>query len=262
MDLQLRDKVVVIAGASGVIGAAAARVFAREGAQLALLARSVDRLDALRAELLAAGAPRVLAVGCDLTSPGSTDAAIAQVLAQCSRIDVLVAAAGAAQGGVFWEIDDAQWHANLELKLHGTIRLLRAVIPSMLAAHAGRIVVVAGNAGRQPEPRMLPGAVANAGLLALVRGLAEELGPRGVAINALNPGPVRSSRWDSMMQAAAKRDGVELATAEQPFLDRSALRRLAEPEEIAVHIVFLASARAAHLTGTSVTVDGGSTKSL
>ena len=108
---------------------------------------------------------------------------------------------------------------------------------------------------------MLPGAAANAALLAIVRGLAEELGPHGVSIIALNPGPVRSPRWDGMMTAAAAREGITPAQAEARFLEKSALRRIATAEEVATHIAFLCSARAAHMTGTSVTIDGGTTKS-
>jgi NAD(P)-dependent dehydrogenase (short-subunit alcohol dehydrogenase family) len=112
-----------------------------------------------------------------------------------------------------------------------------------------------------PEARMLPGAAANAALLAIVRGLAIELGVHGIAINAVNPGPVRSPRWDTMMSAAATAAGITAAESERPFLEGSALKRLATPEDVAQHVVFLASERAAHLTGTSVTVDGGATRS-
>ncbi len=262
MDLQLQDRVVVIAGATGMLGAAAAHAFAAEGARLVLLGRSEDKLQTLQAALMAGGATAVHSQLIDLASASATDAAIAAVLRLHQRIDVLVAAAGAAQGGVFWEIDDAEWQRSLDLKLHGTVRLLRAALPSMIAARGGRIVIVAGNAGRQPEPRMLPGAAANAALLAIVRGLAEEIGPHGVAINAINPGPVRSARWDNMMQAAARRDGITPAEAQIAFLAKAALRRIATPEEIAAHIAFLGSPRAAHLTGSAVTVDGGSTKTI
>ena len=262
MDLGLNGRHVLISGASGMLGAAAARALAAEGATLTLLGRNPSALEPLAAEARAAGAPRCVALGCDLAQAASVDAAVAAAEAAQGPIDVLVAAAGAAQGGVFWEIDDAAWQRNLEAKLFGTIRLLRAVAPRMVERRVGRIVAIVGNSARQPEPRMLPGAVANAGLLALVRGLAEELGPHGVAINALNPGPVRSPRWDTMMAAAAARAGGTPAEAAAAFLQKTALRRLATAEEVAQHVAFLASPRAAHLTGTAVTVDGGSTKSI
>lgn len=262
MNLQLKDQKVLISGASGLIGQAIARAFAAEGARLALLARRPAALAPLCAEVVAAGAAEPITLECDLASAASTDAAFAEAARRLGSLDVVVLAAGAAQGGVFWEIDDAAWQRNLEAKLFGSIRSLRAALPTMIAQRAGRIVVVAGNSARQPEPRMLPGAVANAGLIALVRGLAEELGPHGIAINAVNPGPVRSPRWEQMMQAAATRDGISVEAAEAPFIAKSALRRLATADEVAQHVLFFASPRAAHLTGTALTVDGGSIKSV
>ena len=257
MDLQLSGKRVVLCGASGVLGRAIARTLAAEGAQVALLGRDLARL-----QVEAMQRPtNFCAIGCDLGSAAATAQAIEEAITALGGVDVFVSAAGAAQGGVFWEIDDAAWQRNLDIKLFGTIRALREIAPRMIAQRGGRIVLVVGNSARQPEPRMLPGAAANAALLAIVRGLAEELGPHGVAINAVNPGPVRSSRWDTLMQAAAKREGCTPAEAEAKFLEKTALRRLATPEEIATHVAFLASSMAAHLTGTSLTIDGGSTKS-
>lgn len=260
MDLQLNGKRVVLCGAAGVLGKAIATRLAAEGATLALLGRDLQTLQALAASLVPAATTHQ-AIACDLSNAESVDAAIDQAEKSLGGIDVFVSAAGAAQGGVFWEIDDAAWRSNLEVKLFGTIRVLRAVAPRMIARRSGRIVLVVGNSARQPEPRMLPGAAANAALLAIVRGLAEELGPHGVAINAVNPGPVRSSRWDTLMQSAATREGITTAEAEARFLEKTALRRLASAEEIAQHVTFLASPIAAHLTGTSLTIDGGSTKS-
>jgi NAD(P)-dependent dehydrogenase (short-subunit alcohol dehydrogenase family) len=259
MDLALRGRIVLIAGATGVLGAACARLFAAEGARLALLARSREALDSLARECRAQ-AMQVEVFESDLGDERSVGGSVAAALARFGRLDVVVAAAGAAQGGLFWEIDDAAWRESLEIKLFGTLRLLRAVAPHLIERGSGRIVLLVGNSARQPEPRMLPGAAANAALLAIVRGLAMELGPHGVAINAVNPGPTRSSRWDSMMESAARRSGTTPEQCERPFIEGAALRRLATPEEIAHHVVFLASERAAHLTGTSLTVDGGSSR--
>lgn len=259
MDLLLKNKSVLIAGATGVLGQAITAAFAREGARLALGGRNSEALQNLQAEALRLGAAEVQIYDWDLSAE-STTAVVNAASASFSGLDVFVAAAGAAQGGLFWDIDDVAWQRNLEAKLFGTLRALRAVGPKMIQQGRGRIVLVVGNSARQPEPRMLPGAVANAGLLAVVRGLAEELGPHGVSINAVNPGPVRSSRWQALMDQAAARDGISATAAEALFLERSALRRLATAEEIAQHVLFLSSTIAAHMTGTAVTVDGGSTK--
>ena len=260
MDLGLRDQNVLLTGASGMLGAAAARALAAEGARLALFGRDPSKLAPLADSLRSLGTPQVTIVQGDLADAASTDAAVAQTIATLGSVDVLVAAAGAAQGGLFWELDDDAWRRNLEAKLFGTIRVLRAVAPHMVGRRAGRIVVIVGNSAKNPEPRLLPGAAANSALLAIVRGLAEELGPHGVAIDALNPGPVRSPRWDGMMAAAAARDGTTPAQAESRYLERAALRRIATADEVGTHVAFLCSPRAAHMTGTSVTIDGGTTK--
>jgi NAD(P)-dependent dehydrogenase (short-subunit alcohol dehydrogenase family) len=260
MDLWLQSKVALVAGATGTLGEAICHALAAEGARLALVGRSPQKLAVLEQSLLARYAVEARAIVADLEINAAAEAGIESTLQQFGRLDVLVAAAGAARGGVFTELDDAAWRSSLELKLFGTIRLLRAAIPVMARQKSGRIVVIAGNAARHPEARMLPGAAANAALLAIVQGLAEELGPLGVAINAVNPGPVRSPRWTSLIEAAATREGRPAAEVEARFLEKTPLRRLATPEEVAQHVVFLASERAAHMTGMSITVDGGATR--
>ncbi len=261
MDLHLSNSKVVLCGATGLLGKTIALELAREGAAIALLGRNMQTLATLKAEVETNGSPAVIAIECQLDSETSTNHAIRTAIDALGGIDVFIFAAGAAQGGIFWEMDDVTWKSNLEIKLFGAIRALRAVAPAMIARKAGRIVMVVGNSAKFPEPRMLPGAAANAALLAIVRGLAEELGPHGVSINAVNPGPVRSPRWDRLMEAAASREGIDVRQAEERFLEKTALRRLGSAEEVATHVVYLASPRAAHLTGTSITIDGGSTKS-
>lgn len=259
MDLKLTGKHVVIAGATGGLGSACARRFAHEGARLTLIGRSAEKLVVLTQSLQSA-APQVTGLAADLTSAASTDQAVAAAVAQGGAIDVLVCCAGNAQGGIFTELSDEDWKRNLELKLFGTIRLLRAVLPGMQQRGSGRIVVVAGNSSKLPEPRMLPGAAANSALLAIVRGLAEEIGPQGICINAVNPGPIRSERWDQQMASIATKEKRPVAEVEAPFLAKSALRKLGTAHHVADQVLFLASDLAGHTTGTSITVDGGSVK--
>jgi NAD(P)-dependent dehydrogenase (short-subunit alcohol dehydrogenase family) len=264
MDLALAGKVVLVTGATGGIGQAAAHALAAEGARLALQGRTADKLGDLCAAL---GAPRegntdARGYPVDLEPPDAAARLVEAVLADCGRLDILVACAGAARGGRFDDMDDAMWRANLELKLFATLRVLRAALAPMRAAKSGRIVLVIGNSAREPEASMLPGAVANAGLLALTRGLARDIAADGIVINAVNPGPVHSERWEHMMNAEAERSGRPRAEVEAPHLERIPLRRLARAEEVARHIVFLASERAGHMTGTSVLIDGGAARGI
>lgn len=253
MDLGLKGKATLIAGASKGIGAATARLMAREGARLVLAARDAT---ALAVELGAT------AVAADFTEAGSGDAAVQAALAAFGRLDVLVVSIGAAQGGLFWELDDAVWDAAFSLKFMGMVRLLRAAAPVMQAQGSGSIIVVVGNNGRQPHPRMLPGSSANAACLAVVKGLSEELAPHGVRVNAVNPGPTRTGRWDTLMTNLAAGSGRSAQAEEADQLARIPMGRANEPEEIARLVAMFASDLAPALTGASLTCDGGVTKAL
>lgn len=259
MDLRLSGKVALIFGGSKGIGLATADILAAEGAQLALAATRPDSFAALPPAL---AAPSVLRLAADLTAAGEAERAVQTVLEHFGRIDILVISAGAAQGGVFWELDDASWDAALALKLMGTVRALRAVAPVMREQGAGRIVVVVGNAGKQPNKRMLPGAAANAACLAVVRGLAEELAPAGVQVNAVNPGPTRTGRWTAQMAGLAAASGRSAEAVEDEFRATIPLGRLSEPEDVARLIAVLASEVSGTTTGTSLTIDGGMTKAI
>jgi NAD(P)-dependent dehydrogenase (short-subunit alcohol dehydrogenase family) len=198
----------------------------------------------------------------DLTDPAAAEQITAAALSHFPRIDILVNSAGASQGGVFWEIPDQVWADSLALKFMGTVRMIRAVLPAMRAQHYGRIVTVVGNTGKQPGPRLLPGSTANAALLALTQGLASEVAAEGITLNAVNPGPTRTERWTNMMDSFAASSGQTPAEVEQTFMDQVPSGRLAEPEEIARLVAFLASKHAGHITGTSITADGGATQAI
>ena len=198
----------------------------------------------------------------DLTESDAAEQVVADALGHFSRIDVLVNSAGSSQGGVFWEIPDQVWEDSLALKFMGTVRMIRAVLPAMRSQRYGRIVTVVGNTGKQPGARLLPGSTANAALLALTRGLATEVAPDGITLNAVNPGPTRTERWTNMMARFAESSEITPAEVEQTFMDQVPQGRLGEPEEIARIIVFLASKHSGHITGTSVTADGGATQAL
>ena len=255
MDLGLSGKTSAIVGASRGIGAAAARVVAAEGARPVLMARTSDALQALGAEL---DAPTI---AIDATDSASVTEAFA-TLAALGPLHGCISSIGAAQGGVMWDLPDAVWQEAFDLKVMGNVRVLRAVAPLMQAQGFGKIVVVVGNNGRQPHPRMLPGSSANAACLALVRGLGEELAASGVSVNALNPGPTRTDRWDKLIGNLAKAGGEDPAAVEARQLATMPKGRIAEAEEMGRLAAILCSDLADMVTGTALTADGGATKGL
>ena len=262
MDLLLKDKVALITGASRGLGAASAAALAAEGTNVVLSAREGEALDGQVKRLTEDHGIRAVAVPADLTQEGVSDSVVKSSLDAFGRIDILVNSAGASQGGLFWEIPDQVWHDSMELKVMGTIRMMRAVIPHMLENNGGRIVNIVGNTGLQPSPRLLPGSAANAALLAVTRGLAEELAPQNVIVNALNPGPTRTERWTTLMAKLAESSGRPVADVESDYTAQIPMDRLAEPEEIGRLAAFLASESAANMTGACLTADGGWTKGI
>lgn len=261
MDLKLTGKVALVTGGNKGLGAASARVLAREGARVFLTARNNDQLQDV-ADTISTEGGTAAVFAADLTQADAADGIAARAIDRFGRIDILVNCAGASQGGVFWEIPDQVWEDSLNLKFMATVRMIRAVIPAMRAAKYGRIVSVIGNTGKQPNARLLPGSAANAALLAVTKGLADEVAGEGIVINAVNPGPTRTERWNTLMENLAASSGKGVEEVENGFLTQIPMNDLGDPDEIAGLIAFLASDAAANMTGTSLTADGGWTKAL
>jgi len=262
MDLNLKGKTALVTGGNRGLGAASARMLAGEGARLFLTARDGDKLNSEADAISRDCDTEVAVLAADLTVAGASDDVVDAAMAQYGRIDILVNAAGASQGGLFWEIPDQVWQDSLDLKFMATVRMMRAVVPHMRSQNYGRIVAIVGNTGMQPSPRLLPGAAANAALLTVVKGLADEVAGDGVIVNAVNPGPTRTERWTTLMANLAASSGRTVEEIEGDFKDNIPMDRLGAPEEIARFVTFLASDMAANMTGTSITADGGWTKSL
>lgn len=262
MDMLLKNKVALITGASRGLGAATAMAIAEEGASLALSARDAAALETQADKIASKTGVKVISIPADLTGPDAAASIAQKTMDALGHVDVLVNSAGASQGGLFWELEDQVWYDSLELKMMGTVRMMRAVIPHMIEGGGGRIVNIVGNTGMQPSPRLLPGSSANAALLAITRGLAEELAPHNIVINALNPGPTRTKRWSNLMEKLAESGGRTVADVEGDYTAQIPLDRLAEPEEIGRLAAFLASDRAANMTGACLTADGGWTKGI
>ena len=244
------------------MGAATAHILAKEGAKLVLCSRNAEALGSRAESIRKINNTEVSIVVTDLTVRSAADDLVKSTIAQFERIDILINAAGASRGGLFWELSDDVWEESFRLKVMGTIRTMRAAIPFMIKQNYGRIVNIVGNTGLQPGPRLLPGSSANAALLAITRGLAEDLAPHNVVVNALNPGPTRTERWTILMKDLAASSGRSIVDVERDFTDQIPLDRLAEPDEIAGMVAFLASDRAANLTGAALTPDGGWTRGI
>jgi len=248
----LRDRVALITGASGAIGAATARKLAAEGANLVLTDRVALGAEALRDELSGQGR-RVLFLPMDVTSRAEVTTVVERATADLGRIDILVNNAGIAIYGPLETIDDAAWRAVLDVNLTGVFLCTQIVAEGMKTRRYGRIVNLGSLAGKvggilTPFGQMASPsyAASKGGVMALTKTLAKDLGPFGITVNALAPGPI----WTPMIEEV-DRNLLDFITSLVP------LGRLGQPEDVANAVAFLASDEASWITGHWLDVDGG-----
>lgn len=256
MDLGIAGRVAIVTGGSRGIGRAVAERLCREGASVALCARNRDSLAEARRALEAIGG-QVLAVEADLTEPAAADRVVEATAAAWGRIDILVNNAGAARGIPFDELTQDLWLENLQLKLFGYLRMARLVLPHLRRNGWGRIVNVAGLAGLQPSPLTMPVGLNNAGILNVMKALADGEAANHILVTTVCPGPILTERQTRLLQDAARTKGTSLEAAQREATSAIPLGRMGRPEEVADVVAFLASERASYITGSLVLVDGG-----
>lgn len=262
MDLGLVGKVALVAGGSHGIGAATAKILAAEGACLSICGRSPEALQDAQAEIEKQFGSPVLTVQADFSSPTDIEQFIAKSADHFGGIDILVNSVGSSTFGTFAQVPDEAWIQDLNLKLLGTVRACRAVLPHLRCRGGGRIVNVAGNSGKQPYSWHFPGGAANAGLLNFTHALAQEVCPDNILVNAVCPGPVLTRRLRGQIDVTPELQGLPFEVAEKRFSENLPLGRVATPEEIAYLIAFLVSNKAGYISGTSITIDGCISKGI
>jgi NAD(P)-dependent dehydrogenase (short-subunit alcohol dehydrogenase family) len=262
MELGLEGQVVMLSGGSKGIGYACARMFAEEGARLAVAARDQERLDCAAERIRRETGCEVLAVSADMTKHQDVKRFVQATRAQFGKIDVLVNVAGAAPGGLVANVSDEAWLEALNLKFLGYVRTIREVVPLMIGQGGGRIVNVIGNDGAKPAYwELVPGA-ANAAGYNMTQALAEQYGKYNILINAVNPGPVATERWDSLEKAMARDKGISQTAAHSLALRSLPLGRICSPQEVARLVVFLGSGCNTYITGALIPIDGAQRKAL
>jgi len=249
--VQIKDRIALVTGASRGIGAATAQVLARRGVRVAVAGRTASDLENVVAGIRREGG-QGLAVVCDVMDPDQVQRMVARVLEEWGRLDILVNNAGRGSPSVpVEEVSIEDWDHSLSLNLKSAFLCVRAVAPVMKRQGYGRIVIVSSLAGRFYGRMTAPHyGAAKAGLLGLTRNLAVELGPYGICVNAVVPSLALTPRLKAQIDALTEE-------ARQRLLSGIPLRRLAEPEEVAAAIAFLASDDASYINGVSLDVNGG-----
>jgi NAD(P)-dependent dehydrogenase (short-subunit alcohol dehydrogenase family) len=244
MDLELAGRVAIVTGGSRGVGRAIAGELAREGVDLAICARNRQSLDEAAQALAKETGRRVVAIVADTTNGESVTRMVQATLAELGRIDVLVnnaATPGGLVRGALAEADESALLEDIDTKVVGYLRCAKAVVPNMQRRGWGRIINIGGLSGRRSGNIS---GLRNAAIVHLTKTLADQLGPHGITVNLVHPGATRTERTD---EETARRAAAG-----------NAIRRIVDAGEIGQVVAFLASTKAASITGVAIDASGGS----
>lgn len=262
MDLLLSGRRAIVTGASAGIGRAVVETLAAEGCDVAFCARRGDLLDEIAHLTHASSGRRLIPIQADLTQRPAIDDFVARAAEALGGIDVVINNAGVSNFSELFDVPDEHRQQDNELRLMSYVRTARAAIPHLRIAGGGRIINVTGTSGRQPMPYHRPGGAATAAIVNLTDSLATYLAKDRIHVLTCSPGPVRTACLVDQLAMNAKLWRVSIDEAERRFAADCPLGYIPSAADIAGVITFLASPRAAYMTGATVTADGGVTRGI
>jgi len=261
MDLELSGKAVLVTGGSRGIGRQIALAFAAEGANVAVCARGKDRLEQTGRELGALGV-RCRTLEADLFREADCRRVVDQTAEAFGRLDVLVNNASTNVSGSLLTAGDDVLMERLMGKTLAAMRCSRAAVAHLRRTGGGRIICIGGLAARNPGSTSLPSGLGNAALVNLVKHLSDEVAADGILVNVIHPSFCKTDRFPARVAARARQQGISPAEAEASFAAMFPIGRIVEPADIAPLVLFLASPHAGAITGQSIAVDGGMSRSV
>jgi len=238
----LTGMTALVTGASGGIGSAIAKALAGQGARLALSGSNLEKLEAFKAEL---GGDHV-ALACNLSDAAAVDQLVPQAVEALGKLDILVNNAGVTRDNLTMRMKDDEWDQVIRVNLEAAFRLMRAAAKPMMKARFGRMISITSIVGQTGNPGQANYAASKAGLVGMSKAMAQELGSRGITVNCVAPGFIRSAMTDVLPDAQ-----------KQALLGKIPAGDLGTGEDIGAAVVYLASREAGYVTGQTLHVNGG-----
>lgn len=263
MDLGLKGKIALVTAASKGLGYACAAALATEGTLVTINSRSKETVELAAQKIERETGGRVLAVVADVAREEEIEALVAATVQKFGPIDILVNNAGGPPAGRFEALSDAQWQSAFEVNLLSAVRLIRFVLPYMRQRGGGRIINIVSTSVKEPIAGLLLSNAVRPGVVGLAKTLSVELAPANITVNNVCPGRFLTDR---IRQGHMVREKITQGMSEPEALNSLAkdipMGRIGNPEELGALVAFLASAQAGYITGTTLQIDGGLTRSL
>jgi 3-oxoacyl-[acyl-carrier protein] reductase len=262
MDLELKDKVAIIGGASKGLGRACAEVLAEEGAKITICSRTRDDLEQAAAEIRDITGAEVLAFAGDLEKYDVIKDLISTTVDHFGRLDIMVNNSGGPPLARSHNATEEQWETAVQRSLFFFARMSREAVPHLKQQGGGRIINILASTVYQPIPNLALSGATRMGVVAFSKSLADELGREGILVNNVCPGSILTERMLSNVTSRARELGISVEEGLAQRAAETAVGRIGEPRELANLVAFLASGKASYITGTTILVDGGLVRSV
>lgn len=262
MDLGLNNKIAIVAAGSRGIGFACARELAREGARVFLCSREPEHASGAAQKIHEETGADVAGIAADVTNENQVRAFVNLAIERAGKIDICVTNAGGPPAKTFAETELDTFRQAFELNALSAIRFAKLVVPGMVERKWGRIINITSVSVKQPIDGLLLSNTVRAGLTGFAKTLSNEVAAQGVTVNNVAPGYTLTERQDELAEVRGKAAGKTKQEVIDSWALQAPIQRMADPEEIAAAVAFLASERASYITGVTLAVDGGWVRSL
>lgn len=262
MDLGLKGKVAMVAGASRGLGFAVAQTLAREGALVSMASRDESAISSAVKRIESAGYGLPLGFASDVSNAEAITAWHRQTADKLGTVDLLVTNSGGPSAGAALSFDDSSWQSAFDLLLLSALRLARAVVPGMTAKRRGSIVMMTSSSVKEPIPNLDLSNVLRPSVAALAKTLANQYAGAGIRVNQVIPGRIATDRVRELDELSSRKNSIAIEEQQKLALSKIPLGRYGDPDEFGRAVAFLLSDAAAYITGATLQVDGGQMRSV